>query len=317
MVLSVFAAMPVSATNDPGDEPTTDYGEDFGATGDFIRIGIDSYGYLADYTLGYGLQYPVGTEHLAIAWWGEGYTVGYYDSGGNLHLGYAYASNGVSGLTFVSETPTETADEANVVDVVRTNDGRLQITTDFLLPKHEKFVILDVTLRNIGTDTITNLVYKRTADWDLDNTVGGDTFDYLGDEGYPIVLANDVCYAGFATSSYTPSDLHDCSWDTYWAYPTTIVIPDPNGVVMDGCGVFVFEEDSLAPGECVIYRIYYLFGDDKAEILRGYDAAELYKPPPVCALPAPVPTLTPIGLIALIGLLSIIAAKSISIRKRR
>jgi hypothetical protein len=315
MVISVFAAMCASATNGPGDEPVADHGADFGATGDHIKMGVDSHGYLADFTLGYGLQYPVGIEHLAISWWGEGYTVGYKDPADITHLSYAYASDGVSGLTFVSETPTETADEANVVDVAVTTDNRLQITTDFLLPKHEKFVILDVTLRNIGADTITDLVYKRTADWDLDNSVGGDTFDYLGDEGYPIVLANDDCYAGFATSSYTPSDLHDCGWDTYWSYSTTINNPDPDGMMMDGCGVFVFEDDLLAPGECVIYRIYYIFGDDKDEVLSGYNAAELYKPPPVCAPPPSVPAMTPIGIAALVGLLGLVGT-GIIMRRR-
>ncbi|MDF2954824.1 MAG: hypothetical protein OD815_000440 [Candidatus Alkanophagales archaeon MCA70_species_2] len=46
-------------------------------------MGVDSHGYLADYSLGYGPQYPVGIEHehLAVGWWGEGYFVGYYDSG--------------------------------------------------------------------------------------------------------------------------------------------------------------------------------------------------------------------------------------------
>ena len=279
-VLLMIMISCVGSTQSDTDAPTTDYWNDFSATGDYIKMGVDSSGYLADSSLGYGLQYPIGSEHLAVAWWGEGYFVGYYDSGGTLHTGSAYASFGPTGLTFVSETDMSTASEFRVVDVAKTTDNRVQLTHDFLLPKSEKFVILTVTLKNIGNDTITGLKYKRIADWDMDNTASGDSFDYLGDEGYPIIMAWDTHYAGFATASNTPADLHDSFWDSYNVYTTSINLADPDGVEIDGAGVFIFEEDTLDPGESVTYKMYYILGDSKSDILNGYSAAESYGMPP-------------------------------------
>ncbi|HEC56788.1 MAG TPA: hypothetical protein ENI32_02730 [Candidatus Syntrophoarchaeum butanivorans] len=280
MVILLALVTPCAAQSD-ADAPTTDYGDDFGVTGTYIKMGVGSYGYLADYSLGYGLQYPVGSEHehLAIGWWGEGYFVGYYDSGSNLHECYAYASNGIKNLNFVSETDLSTADEYKVRDVTTTSDGRIRLTHEFTLPKDKKFVILEVTLENIGSDTVTGLKYKRIVDWDLDRTPFPDCWDYLGDsDGKPIMLVRDgdgYPYAAVATSSSTPADLHDAdAWGDYLGYNTYIDDPDPDGTYMDGNALFEWNDITLNPGDSVSFKIYYIFGDSKDEVLSGYDELE-------------------------------------------
>ena len=260
-------------------------------------MGVDSHGYLADYSLGYGLQYPVGIEHehLAVGWWGEGYFVGYYDSGSVLHECYAYA-DGIKDLTFVSETDLSTADEYKVRDVTTTSDGRIRLTHEFTLPKDKKFVILEVTLENVGSDTVTDLKYKRIVDWDLDyaSDYFNDYWDYLEDsDGKPIMLVWDgdgYPYAAVATSLSTPADIHDAdAWDDLSAYNTNVDEPDPNGRYFDGNALFEWNDITLNPGDSVSFRIYYIFGDSKDEVLSGYDELEAPVPAPefpTVALPA-------------------------------
>lgn len=143
---------------------------------------------------------------------------------------------GIKDLTFVSETDLSTADEYKVRDVTTTSDGRIRLTHEFTLPKDKKFVILEVTLENVGSDTVTGLKYKRIVDWDLDyaSDYFNDYWDYLEDsDGKPIMLVWDgdgYPYAAVATSLSTPADAHDAdAWDDLSAYNTDVGEPDPNG----------------------------------------------------------------------------------------
>ncbi|MDF2954823.1 MAG: hypothetical protein OD815_000439 [Candidatus Alkanophagales archaeon MCA70_species_2] len=187
-------------------------------------------------------------------------------------------------MNFVSETNLSTADEFKVRDVVETADGRIRLTHEFTLPKDKKFVILEVTLENTGSDTVTGLKYKRIVDWDLDRTFS-DYWDYLEDsDGKPIMLVRDgdsYPYAAVATSLSTPADAHDANaWDDRYAYNTDVDEPDPNGRYFDGNALFEWDDITLNPGDSVSFRIYYIFGDSKDEVLSGYNELEASVPAP-------------------------------------
>ena len=248
----------------------------FGTTGTYIKLGIDSFAHICDYDLYYGLQYPIGNEHLAVGWWGEGFYFGYF-VGGTLHDGYSYEDSGVEGLEFVSEEKTEAESEGEYVVVLRDTGGNLELTHDFLLPKSEKYVVLKVSLKNVGSERISGLKYRRVCDWDVDRSPENDFWDYLEEtDGKPIMLAWDEHYAALAQSSSTPADRWDAdAWGgDFYSYDTFIDDADPNGWAFDGCVFFEWEETDLDPGESTTVILYYLLGDSKEEILSLYDAAE-------------------------------------------
>lgn len=261
------------------DGPTSDLHGTFGTTGTHIRLGIDSNAHIGDFSLGYGLQYPIGfyNEHLAEGWWGEGFYFGYFVDN-YLYQGWSYESwPGISGLVFISETTTDTPTESRDVIILRSADSLLEFTHDFLFQKADKFVILKVNIKNIGSETITGLRYRRMVDWDMDVRKYGfnNYWDYLEDtDGKPIMMAWKDHYGALASSSLTPHTRHDAyGWGDEYGYSAYVDIIDPNGLYYDFNVFFEWEKD-LTPGESIEAIMYYILGDSKAEILSGYEAAE-------------------------------------------
>ena len=61
------------------------------------------------------------------------------------------------------------------------------------------------------------------------------------------------------------------------------------GRYFDGNALFEWDDITLNPGDSVSFRIYYIFGDSKDEVLSGYDELEAPVPAPefpTVALPA-------------------------------
>jgi len=142
---------------------------------------------------------------------------------------------------------------------------------------YEKYVVLKVSLKNVGSERISGLKYRRVCDWDVDRSPENDFWDYLEEtDGKPIMLAWDEHYAALAQSSSTPADRWDAdAWGgDFYSYDTFIDDADPNGWAFDGCVFFEWEETDLDPGESTTVILYYLLGDSKEEILSLYDAAE-------------------------------------------
>jgi len=273
MLAVVLYSNSFSTPNDNPPELSSNGFNDFGVTGSYIKLGIDSLGFIADYDLGYGLQYPIGTEHLAIGWWGDGYGVGYDSS----HWYFASASYSNNGFNFISETDLSTTDDYIVEDVSQTNDGKIQVTHKYIFPKDKKFIILTVKIKNISNSVLNNIRYKKITDWDMDGTYHYDYYDYLmNSDGLPIMMAWETHYAGLALAPGTTATYIDGDWDSYWEYGVYISNSDPEGANIDGAAVFIFDIPSLNPNEEKTYTMFYLLGDSKDEIIQNYHEASSY-----------------------------------------
>ena len=330
LAISAFAALPVVAVNPkniaPSSHPTSAHSVYQG----LLRIGISDYGELLYSNVeSAGLEYPDGYEHIAAGWWGEGYFVAYKNATGD-HWAYAMfdeRSNSSWGDPYrgflpVAYTVIEDSATTLRVDVrTETDDGMLRLDQEFYMPKDENYVQITMTLTNIGTETITDVVLKRCVDLDIDTggINGWAGFDNIFDIDYtrnivyayttetypydprpPGVESHYVGIAGCPTADYYDVD----DWDDYYQRDSPInFISYP--VFGDYMATQQWNFGTMDPGDSKTVNVIYSV---------GYTLSDLHG----CA-PAPVPALTPIGLIALVGLLSVIAAVSIrtTVRKKR
>lgn len=146
---------------------------------------------------------------------------------------------------------------------VRITDGPLTITTDAILGQNDRFVGINHTFENTGTQPITDLVFARSAQIDFD--VAADGFNVIQDRinsfdifdtpaGNRIMRArgsiNTEDYFGLATSTQSPavSDaVTECALDLS-EYDNN----DPDGAQLDGSFTFIFVlPGSLEPGQSV------------------------------------------------------------------
>src|SRR5262249_36113339 len=140
-------------------------------SGAALSFGITNYGEVMPF------QYPVGNEHLAVGWYVSGYTVA-YGVGGQDHVCYA-VNYDRSCITPVSYTELRnTPDIAEVEVATRTSDGVLGITQHFTFLKSKRYVAVTAVVTNLTDTPAPNVVFKREADWDVDDTPEFDTWDY-------------------------------------------------------------------------------------------------------------------------------------------
>jgi len=209
MFLVSLVVVPVMAgksmNNNPTSHPTST--SDSVHEG-LLRIGISEYGELLYSNFeSAGLEYPDGYEHIAVGTWFEGYFVAYENATGD---NWAYAmfdersdsSWGSPYMGFVPVSYNVIEDSATTlrVDVrTETEDGALRLDQEFYMPKDENYVQITMTLRNIGTETITNVVLKRCVDLDTDagGTNGWSDFDNIFDIDY----TRNIVYA-YTTATY-------------------------------------------------------------------------------------------------------------------
>jgi len=253
----------------------------FAASGSYLKIGIASYAHYGDYGIGYGFQYPHGYEHAAVAWWGEGFTFGYLAGSGEF-VATSYESWPFGGLTLVSETIVmDVADEAVYEIVLKTTDNRVELVHTFRFFKETKFVILDVVIKNISTDALNGVRYRRVWDFDMDNTVDGS-------DGFNVDLSRNMLYcwewhyAALAASSITPPNEWDIdAWDDlYDRLPGDWVYTGPFPVFGDYCVRLEWVYNSIAPGESETITMYHMGGDSKNDLDASYDLAESVVSPP-------------------------------------
>ena len=320
-VISVFSALPVIAVNPKNSAPSSSHptSSDSVYQG-LLRIGMSDYGELLfwDATEEAGLEYPDGYEHIAAGWWGEGYFVAYENATDD---NWAYAmfdersdsSLGAPYRGFVPVTYNIIEDSATTlrVDVrTETNDTLLRLDQEFYMPKDENYVQITMTLTNIGTEDLTDVVLKRCVDLDTDTggANGWADYDNIFDIDYTrnIIYANTtatyphgprppgvgshyVGMAGYPTPDYYGVD----DWDDYYQRDSPVDFTS-YPVFGDYMATQQWNFGTMNPGESKTVNVTYSVG-------FTHD---------------PAPTLTPIGLIALVSMLSVIAALSLRKRKR-
>lgn len=284
-LVSSISTLETSSQQSPIDAPTSSETGSFASEGTYLRIGIDSYAHYGDFGIGYGFQYPKGFEHAAVAWWGEGFTFGYLVDGREF-VSTSYESGPFGGLMFVSETVIrDDANEAIYEVVLRTADGRVELVHNFRFPKATKFVILNVTIRNVSPDMLSGVRYRRVWDFDMDNTVDGrDGFDV--DISRNMLYAWETHYAALAASSATPPSEWDVwAWDDRSARlpgPTTYNGPFP--VFGDYNVRLEWVYDLMPAGTSFSIIMYHIGGDSKSDLDNSYALAEVMVRPPVSRL---------------------------------
>ncbi|MEM2704751.1 MAG: hypothetical protein QXR45_16520 [Candidatus Bathyarchaeia archaeon] len=264
------------------DAPTESNEGSFASTGIYLKIGIDSYAHYGDFSIGYGFQYPHGYEHAAVAWWGEGFTFGYLVDGTEF-VATSYESEPFGGLSFVSESVIrDDEDEAIYQTVLRSNDGCVELVHNFRFPKTTKFVILNVTIRNVGPSTLNGVRYRRVWDFDMDNSVDGkDGFNV--DLSRNMLYAWEMHYAALAASSFTPPNEWDVyAWDDLDGYfPGTDTYSGPFPVFGDYCVRLEWIYESLPPGASFSIVMFHIGGDSKDDLDNSYALAESLMGPQV------------------------------------
>lgn len=154
--------------------------------GNYLRIGINHAGTLgvtngtstADPGVGFQsvndtpFKFP-STESAAIWWWGEGYNIAYKlpnltDNVAYWQPGYGYPPPVASNIILVSNRVLVNDSQKAVKQVVvKTRDNRLLITFTFTFLKKYPELNLKTTIKNNGTVSLRDIVYKRIIDWDV------------------------------------------------------------------------------------------------------------------------------------------------------
>ena len=263
-------------------------GDDFWyLTDSGLRVGME-HGHFATDDLGYGFRRPDNSayEHLAVAWYGEGFTVGY---GGGSTIAYSYEDSPYySGWTGVAYTNNVFPDREEYV--WSGNVGDLKVTQTAIVYKAEHDVALRIEIKNNGSTTISDARYKRIVDWDIDR-VTSNYWDYFTlPDGAEFQVATgrtlhlgDVYHQAAVVvpggGCSKPATLHDqYGWeDMYWS--TTVTQPDYNCTLIDGNALFQWNF-SLAPDEEYDIVLFYLVDNatnctDTANIKADYD--ELFR----------------------------------------
>jgi hypothetical protein len=251
----------------------------------------------------------------------EGYCTAYmYGGSDNVAFAMFDGRSAAPGFVPVSYNVLEDSATTLRVDVrTATDDGMLRLDQGFYMPKDENYVQITMTLTNIGTETLTDVVLKRCVDLDTDTggANGWAGFDNIFDIDYTrnIVYAytNETYpydprppgaeshYVGIA--SCPTADYYDVDdWNDYYQRDSPVdftLYP----VFGDYMATQQWNFGTMNPGESKTVSVIYSV---------GYTLSDLHG----CA-PTAVPELTPSGLIALVGLLSVVLAMSVRTRKKK
>jgi len=157
-------------------------------TGDLLTVGFNKGGGFGvgdiSLVIGTGFQFPPGEVHesLAYATWAEGWKISYkFEKGGEVRdrtawwqpsfVGWPPAED--AGFVPVSAKVKRDDDQECLYRVVvKTKDNRLKLTFDFRFRKAYPSVLVTTKIANISSVKLFDVVYARTADWDIHQNPG-------------------------------------------------------------------------------------------------------------------------------------------------
>lgn len=261
-------------------------------TGSYLRVGVNDYGALGvcDAVLGdVGFQYPIGYnyESLAVGWWGDGWSVFYGDSS----AGFSPDDDAWGTIYGVTPTVTWTATPYGYLHTIKisTNDGVLLLEFRVEIFNDKKYIKIETYITNTGTETITDLEYKRVVDWDVWLPLIDDYSNYWGmddirrpDLNLAVAFVNTTIapgtvYMGFA--SLEPPTDYDLYWDDYES--RGLINPVKFSIRSDGttpgfedyCVVYDWFLGTLRPGETKAIHMIYAAGDTLEELESNVEEA--------------------------------------------
>ncbi len=229
-----------------------------------------------------GFQFPPGPQHesLAIFFWGEGWKISYkYREEGKVVDTTAWWQPEVgwpppkaNGFEPISARSLRDDDQECLYEVVvRTTDGRLQLTFLFIFRKAYPSVIVTTQVQNTSDRELFDIIYARTADFDIhQNTVN----DWTSNDSAAFATGNNpakntprvmMSIAGFAgkqdCSRATVFYAEESAWDDFDIRgPGRRVVKNRTPVTTDGHG-------------SVHYNLYALRPTETSEVETVYSAA--------------------------------------------
>ena len=249
-----------------------------------IVVGVNDYGVLGVIDDGAiaGFQYPPGSDYesLAVGWWGDGWSI-FYNAGGTEYSGGFSPDDDAWGVV-AGGTVSPTYHDTWAATTIVTSDSRVAITIETRIYPDYKGVAQVITIKNIGSETLLNVEFKRITDWDvwMPLRVSFDNYWGIDEErlpGYYLAvafvnasIAPGAAYMGVAV--YPEPDAVDLYWDYYTE--RGIVSPivayiDVNGNTNfydDGAVVYDWLLGDLPPGEEVSIAVFLAAGDTLDEL---------------------------------------------------
>ncbi len=315
LAISVFAVMPVVAKTPHSGSTLVNLENN---VVNWTTLETDENGYF--YMGFYDYEYPVDTLY-SISWVAPSYVR--YNIGASEYLigesgSYWGGSDREYDVTMHATSIEDTPEREIAKAVIQENatnspsgSKNIEVSCELELLDDNRYFLATYKICNIGNNTLTNVKFYVYNDLDVGGSWGNDIayYDSSTDTFYQVDQVNNyVC--GFRPVVHsTHHNLSDW-WGGQMDAIANDVLVDNNkypDTGTDDCGMVVeWDVGTLNPGDCVEYPVYFCVSDTSvADFMSCFPA------------PTPVPTLTPIGLIALAGLLSTIAAMSIKMRRRR
>jgi hypothetical protein len=212
-------------------------------------------------------QYPVGNEDLAVGSWFSGYTVAYIAEGSDrLAFALNHERYNVTPVSFTDIRNTPSVAEIEVV--TQTSDGVLKITQRFVFLKAAKFFTITTEVASLSETPVTNVVFKRSADWDVDGTYQNDSWDY--DFPRNMVVAWDQTYVAIAGVE-TPQFMDISGWDDIEDRATSVDYPTGPVINFDGMEILHYELGTLDPHQSTTIHAVYGAGSSLSELQQAID----------------------------------------------
>ncbi|GEM_PF-7022640 len=224
-------------------------------TGTQMQMGISDFGEIMPF------QSPLGAEHLQVGSYVSGYTMAYFD-GGLDHVHYAVFANNSNTLTAVSYQEIENTASRTIVEVVlRTTDNKIELRRKFYFDKSGQAVAVSAKVKNISGATLTNVVLKEDADWDVDGDYLDDNWNY--DSTHNMIYADDSNYVSIA-GEFAPDFATSHGWGQYSQRLTTD--NRSPATLFDGFEILHYELGSLGDGEEKELQVVYAAGNSLAAL---------------------------------------------------
>lgn len=204
----------------------------------------------------------------------EGWGIRFAAAGVDYDGGAALSGNVLNAPTPVSVATaydaTENAWWTRVIVMV----GPMEIQHDFRLAKTDKYAVMRTTLRNPGADTIENVRFIRSLDFDIPSGHFTDSFQFLYPDGVPqIIRARDTHLDGGGVGEYWYG-VSTVSPHTTCSNGITFMQTDPDYALIADEGGPPAGYDSTGTPDC---------NERPQNVNEDFSSSFIYQPPDITA----------------------------------
>lgn len=235
----------------------------------------------------YQLESPMGYEHIAEGFWGEGYTV-VVSGEGDMVAYDVYGDS--SDVTYVGSLVMQNTPSKVLVGTVTTAMDLIRIDQFFVASKTSRYIGMKIVIRNIADYPLSGVVFKRWVDMDTDTGGSLGWSDFMNYFNYIKPLNLAYSYTSYAqgpppgrTTHYfgmmgwptvTTWDLD--GWDDYDRRLTDGNV-QTGPYLEDLAPILHWDVGTMAPNSIKVFYVAYGIGDNMGEMLAntilGWQAA--------------------------------------------